>query len=201
MDRLPAVTASLVARLTLVAWLACATAGCDDGAAPAPQSRVVAVAADPADDPAAGFCDVRPDGAPPLALPPLAEGQNGPSGAGRRWLNVWATWCAPCVEEMPRLIRWRDRLADEGVDVELVFVSADRDAQAVAAFRAEHPEMPTSLRLSDPDALAGWAPQVGLDEGATLPIHVLTDAQGRVRCARTGGVAEEHYPAARALLR
>jgi len=29
---------------------------------------------------------------------------------------------------------------------------------------------------------------LGLDKGATLPIHVFVDPQGGIRCARTGGV-------------
>jgi peroxiredoxin len=35
-------------------------------------------------------------------------------------LNFWATWCVPCVKEMPSLQRLRDRLASEGVAVLLV---------------------------------------------------------------------------------
>jgi len=188
-------------RLSLVAALLAAPClgACDDGApSAAPPGRVVAVEAEATEDPADRFCDVQPAGAPALTLPALAGGE-APAG-GRRWLNVWATWCRPCVEEMPLLDSWRDRLAADGVEVELTFLSADADAEAVARFREAHPEVPETLRMADPDALPAWATQVGLDEGATLPMHLLTDAQGRVRCARTGAVAEEHYAAVRAIL-
>lgn len=39
-------------------------------------------------------------------------------------LNFWATWCAPCVREMPELARLKSRLAKRGVDV--LTVSEDR---------------------------------------------------------------------------
>ena len=32
-------------------------------------------------------------------------------------LNFWATWCPPCVEEMPSLIQMQQRLKDKGVVV------------------------------------------------------------------------------------
>jgi peroxiredoxin len=45
-------------------------------------------------------------------------------------LNVWATWCAPCVEEMPALQRLHDRLEDRGLSV--VAVSVDAGGPGVA---------------------------------------------------------------------
>jgi thiol-disulfide isomerase/thioredoxin len=48
--------------------------------------------------------------------------------AGRVVLvNVWATWCVPCREEFPDLLKLRRALA--GRDFDLVLVSADFDAQ------------------------------------------------------------------------
>jgi peroxiredoxin len=39
-------------------------------------------------------------------------------------LNIWATWCPPCVEEMPSLQRLHDALADEGFSVVAVSIDA-----------------------------------------------------------------------------
>jgi cytochrome c biogenesis protein CcmG, thiol:disulfide interchange protein DsbE len=43
-------------------------------------------------------------------------------------LNVWATWCAPCLREMPALEALQDRLGPEGLRV--VGVSVDRSSAA-----------------------------------------------------------------------
>jgi len=39
-------------------------------------------------------------------------------------INMWATWCVPCVDEFPNLIRFRSALADRGLVMH--FVSLDR---------------------------------------------------------------------------
>jgi len=40
-------------------------------------------------------------------------------------LNFWATWCPPCVEEMPSLVRMTARFKDKGVVVLAVSIDAD----------------------------------------------------------------------------
>lgn len=51
-------------------------------------------------------------------------------------LNFWATWCPPCVEEMPSLIALHQRIADRGGMV--LGVSLDDDEAAYERFLTEH---------------------------------------------------------------
>ncbi len=43
-------------------------------------------------------------------------------------LNFWATWCPPCVEEMPSLITMAQRMKPKGVTVVGVSIDVDHDA-------------------------------------------------------------------------
>jgi peroxiredoxin len=53
------------------------------------------------------------------------------------FLNIWATWCPPCKEEMPSMEKLYQKL--KGEDFEILAVSIDvLGAQAVAPFMKEH---------------------------------------------------------------
>jgi len=43
-------------------------------------------------------------------------------------LNFWATWCPPCVEELPSLMTMQDRLKSRGITVVGVSIDVDGDA-------------------------------------------------------------------------
>ena len=51
-------------------------------------------------------------------------------------LNFWATWCGPCVEEVPNVKAAYDRYHDKGF--EIIGVSADEDRKALEDFVKEH---------------------------------------------------------------
>jgi len=71
-------------------------------------------------------------------------------------VNFWATWCAPCVAEMPSLDRLHRRLRDEGLVV--LAVAVDEDA----------------------DVLRRWV------EARRLTLAILHDPRGRDVAARYG---------------
>jgi cytochrome c biogenesis protein CcmG/thiol:disulfide interchange protein DsbE len=51
-------------------------------------------------------------------------------------LNFWATWCPPCIEEMPSLVQMQERLKPKGVTV--LAVSVDADENSYRRFLREH---------------------------------------------------------------
>jgi len=51
-------------------------------------------------------------------------------------LNFWATWCPPCVEEMPSLVEMQRRMKAKGITV--VAVSVDVDEKAYRQFLKDH---------------------------------------------------------------
>jgi thiol-disulfide isomerase/thioredoxin len=108
-------------------------------------------------------------------------------------LNFWATWCPPCVEEMPALDRLHAALANDRITV----VAASQDRGGAAVVRAFYER----LRLRglpiwlDPRGAAGRAFGV-----RGLPTTVILDREGRER-ARLEGAAAWDAPAAIAELR
>jgi peroxiredoxin len=62
-------------------------------------------------------------------------------------LNFWATWCPPCIEEMPSLVEMQRRLKAKGVTV--LAVSVDVDEGAYRQFVKDHNV--NLLTVRDPD--------------------------------------------------
>lgn len=99
------------------------------------------------------------------------------------------------------MARFRETLVGEGTNVEVTYVSADANDAAIEAFRRRHPGTPEGGRVPELAQLQAWLPSVGLDTGAPLPVHVFVGADGKVRCARAGGIDDDDLDAVRAALR
>lgn len=184
----------------LALFIACEGGGSAPVAVPSRVDSVVAAPAAPVDLDA--FCEARPapEAAPTFAWPPL-HGE-APATSGRwTWVNVWATWCAPCLAEMPVITKWPGKLAKEGVQLDLVLLSVDEEAPVLAAYTKAHPVVQGSLHMVDGGNATAWIVGMGLEVNPVLPLHVLVDPQGRTRCVRSGALDHAHIEAIEALVR
>jgi thiol-disulfide isomerase/thioredoxin len=108
-------------------------------------------------------------------------------------INLWATWCPPCVAEMPALDRAQAALAGEGIVV--LALSSDRGGkEKVEPFYRERGIRTLGIWL-DP---RGTATRTLGARG--LPTTVILDRQGRER-ARLEGAAEWDTPEMLATIR
>lgn len=104
-------------------------------------------------------------------------GLDGSAGRLSAWrapilVNVWATWCGPCREEMPALQALAVRTAPLGIPV--AALSFDTDLNLVREFVLRH-------GLTLPVALARDARRAGKVLGVTaIPTTLFLDGQGRV---------------------
>lgn len=95
-------------------------------------------------------------------------------------INFWASWCAPCIEEMPELQRYASAQGSDGVQV--LGIAMDDEA-AIREFLSRVPvDYPIAL---DVPGVADSGVQLGNPRGA-LPFTVLIDAQGRLQKQRLG---------------
>lgn len=111
------------------------------------------------------------------------------------WVNFWAAWCAPCKEEIPRLLAWERKLNAEGVDVKLVFISLDDDERQLDQYLANSAPngLGATLWLREGKERAKWLESVGMDPDPELPAHLLVSPRGSVQCAIQGAVDDADY--------
>ena len=99
--------------------------------------------------------------------------------------NFWATWCAPCREEMPMLSRLRDKYEPKGI--EFVGIGIDSEAKILEFSKS----YPVSYPLLVADAAAiELMRNLGNPAGA-LPFTVVLDQAGTVTYRRLGALTQE----------
>lgn len=121
---------------------------------------------------------------PALVLPALVPGKPGIATAelkGKpRLLNVFASWCIPCIAEAPQLMK----LKRAGVEIDAIAI---RDTpEAVQAFLARHGD--PYARIGDDKASRA---QLALGSSG-VPETFVIDAEGRIAYQHIGDIRDEH---------
>ena len=100
-------------------------------------------------------------------------------------VNLWATWCSPCVKEMPAV----DEVASETTSVRIIGVNVGDDPAAAAAFAAD-------LGVSYPqytDVDGGLMSEFAV---ANLPATAFIDADGTVLDVHSGAFTADELRSA-----
>ncbi|WP_120971488.1 TlpA disulfide reductase family protein [Comamonas sp. lk] len=100
-------------------------------------------------------------------------------------LNFWATWCPPCVKEMPMLSAFAAQQARHGIQV--IGLAVDKN-EAVLRFLQRQPvQYPVAMAMQGG---LGLTRTLGNLQGG-LPFTVLFDAKGQVRQRKIGELSGE----------
>ncbi len=89
-------------------------------------------------------------------------------------VNFWATWCPPCVEEMPEFVQLQNELGPKGV--QFIGILTDDEADAARDFLKT---MPVNYPILN-GSVGGhsWAAQLG-NKAQVLPFSAVFDPTGR----------------------
>lgn len=136
----------------------------------------------------AGAADLKPwagGGAPPLALNDL-QGDLHRLGDYRGkvvLINFWATWCAPCRDEMPSIQRLKEKLA--GRPFAVLAVNLDEPESRIRKFLSETKLDLTILLDVGKKAARAWQARI-------LPASFIVGADGKVRYSLVGEIHWDH---------
>jgi len=115
----------------------------------------------------------------PFSLPNLQGELKALPENGVLVLNFWATWCPPCRQEMPSMVKMYEKYKSKGVAV--VAVSVDRDGKALADFVKEY-KVPFTV-LHDQDSAVSM--RYGVNR---YPETFLVDKHGKIQAHLMGAV-------------
>ncbi|PRD56284.1 TlpA family protein disulfide reductase [Sphingobacterium gobiense] len=85
-------------------------------------------------------------------------------------VNFWATWCAPCIEEIPHFVTVFNQYR-ESADLDIIFVSLDRliNIKEVAKVTKRYKMPGELLLLDDAKRFNEWIPKVHPDWQGNIP--------------------------------
>ncbi|MAZ28112.1 MAG: thioredoxin [Cytophagaceae bacterium] len=96
-------------------------------------------------------------------------------------INFWATWCRPCVEEIPQFVKVMHESSMEGEDIDVVFVSLDfaKDVESrLIPFAKKNGIFENVVILDDPRENE-WIPKVDKDWSGAIPATVIYKGKHR----------------------
>lgn len=96
-------------------------------------------------------------------------------------VNFWATWCGPCLDEIPELIKAQQKYAARGLQI---IGPAVDDADSVRKMQGKL-GMSYPILIGTPDELLTLMTQLGNTAGG-LPFTVLADGDGHVIATQLG---------------
>ncbi len=94
-------------------------------------------------------------------------------------INFWATWCAPCVKEMPAFNELHKKYKDRKIKIILVSLDFGKNLQTkIERFAQIHKIKPTIIILDDPDSNS-WIDKVSKDWSGAIPATLMYNKNKR----------------------
>lgn len=113
------------------------------------------------------------------------------SGAKVVLVNMWASWCGPCREEFPDLVKLQRDYEARGLKV--VFVSWDDTAEDAARFLAKQGVATPSFIKSSAQGDQNFIESISPKLTGAIPATLIYDGTGKLRDMWEGSVSYEEF--------
>ena len=120
-----------------------------------------------------------------------------PEKGSWHWVNLFASWCGPCKEEIPMLTRWETALRPK---MNLTFLSLDDDERELRKFLSGGNGVRLARWHRSESERSEFLRALGLKTAPSLPLQILVDPEQRVRCIVDGAIEERDFERIRALV-
>lgn len=98
-------------------------------------------------------------------------------------VNFWATWCGPCIKEMPELVKIREENKDKGFEIIGVNADDEEDMDVVKAFVNKH-KLTYKVVKSKNEFFGDF---LKISRANAIPQSFLVDQEGKLRGVFVGG--------------
>jgi thiol-disulfide isomerase/thioredoxin len=95
-------------------------------------------------------------------------------GAPIKVINFWATWCKPCIEELPYFEKLQETY--QGKDVEVLLVSLDFSADKAAAYKTKKNIQSEVVFLDETDHNQ-WIDKISPQWSGAIPATLIVNTQ------------------------
>ncbi len=108
-------------------------------------------------------------------------------------VNLWATWCAPCVKEMPEIQKLNDEFKDKGFEaVGVTFINEDNSDKQVRDFLKEKKFTYTQVLSNEKT----WDAMLELSKAPGIPVNFVINKDGKIIETLVGGKSYEAFKVA-----
>jgi thiol-disulfide isomerase/thioredoxin len=100
-------------------------------------------------------------------------------------VNFWATWCPPCLKEIPAFVRMQDKLGHRGL--QFVGIAADQPEKVrefAAKYKINYPVLLAEMDVIEIASRAG-------NKAGGLPFTVIIDREGKWVRSESGALEEQ----------
>ena len=97
-------------------------------------------------------------------------------------VNLWATWCVPCIQEMPELVKLQEKYGDQGFKV--IGLNSDEEDEAKVKNFVEKQNLNYKIGWADREVVGEF---IKISKLPGIPQTLLIDREGRMKGMFRGG--------------